>query len=82
MVSASPFEVIERTMALLPDNDQVYWFWRQLVVANNVRGVQVHDARLIALMEVYGVTRILTLNQPDFARYSKVQVIHPNQLQP
>ncbi len=75
-------EFIESTMTLLPDNDQVYWFWRQLVVTQNVRGVQVHEARLAALMDAYGVTHILTLNLPDFARYSKVQVIHPCDLQP
>ncbi len=28
------------------------------------------------------VTHILTLNQPDFVRYSKVNVIHPSQVQP
>jgi predicted nucleic acid-binding protein len=67
-------EFIECTVTLLPDNDQVYSFWRQLVFANRVRGVQVHDAHLAALMEVYGVTHILTLNQPDFVRYSHVQV--------
>ena len=75
-------EFIERTMTLLPDNDQVYWFWRQFVETHNVRGVQVHDARLAALMEVYGVTHILTLNQPDFARYTKLQVIHPSEVRP
>jgi predicted nucleic acid-binding protein len=38
------------------------------VIANKVRGVQVHDARLAAIMQAYGLTRILTLNQPDFLR--------------
>jgi predicted nucleic acid-binding protein len=75
-------ETIERRMTYLPDNDQVYSIWRQLVVANNVRGVQVHDARLAAIMLAYGLTRILTLNQPDFARYAGIQAIHPAQLQP
>jgi predicted nucleic acid-binding protein len=41
---------IERTMTYLPDNEQVYAIWRELVMANNVRGVQVHDARLAAIM--------------------------------
>ena len=75
-------EFIERTMTLLPDNDHVYSCWRRLVVAHNVRGVQVHDARLAALMEVYGITHILTLNRPDFTRYSHVQVVHPSQVLP
>ena len=44
-------EVIERTMTLLPDNEHVYSSWRRIVSAHDVRGVQVHDARLVALME-------------------------------
>jgi predicted nucleic acid-binding protein len=75
-------EFIERTMTLLPDNEQVYSIWRRLVVANNVRGVQVHDARLAAMMQAHGVTRILTLNEPDFLRYSGIQAIHPHQVHP
>jgi len=74
-------EYIERTMTFPVDSDQVYSIWRQLVLANNVRGVQVHDARLAAIMTAYGVTHILTLNQPDFLRYSNIQAVHPNQVQ-
>ena len=61
-------------MTFLPDNERVYSIWRQLVIANNVRGVQVHDARLAAIMQAYGLTHILTLNQPDFLRYTDIQV--------
>jgi predicted nucleic acid-binding protein len=53
-----------------------------LVIAYTVRGVQVHDARLAAIMKAYGVNHILTLNQPDFLRYSDIQAVHPNQVQP
>jgi predicted nucleic acid-binding protein len=74
-------EAIERTMTFLPDNDRAYSIWRQIVLANNVRGVQVHDARLVAVMLAHGLTQILTLNQPDFARYRDLNVIHPSQLQ-
>jgi predicted nucleic acid-binding protein len=73
-------ELIERTMTLLPDSDRVYSIWRQLIVTHNVRGVQVYDARLAAIMEAYGVTHILTLNQPDFSRYSNLQAIHPGKV--
>jgi hypothetical protein len=34
-----------------------------------VSGVQVHDARLVAVMKVHGVAHILTLNAADFRRY-------------
>jgi predicted nucleic acid-binding protein len=74
-------ESIELTMTFLPDNEEVYSIWRRLVIANQVRGVQVHDAHLAAIMQAYGLTRILTLNQPDFLRYENIQAIHPSQVQ-
>lgn len=78
----SEVETIARTMTLLPDSEQVYSRWLHLVFAHRVRGVQVHDARLAALMQAYGLKHILTLNQPDFLRYADLQAIHPSQLQP
>ena len=71
-------EPIERTMTLLPDNVQVYSAWRRLIVDYNVHGVQVHDVRLAAIMQVYGVPHILTFNQADFMRYTHLQAIHPS----
>jgi len=68
-------------MTFLPDTDQVYSIWRSLVITQNVRGVQVHDARLAAIMQAYGISRILTLNDQDFLRFADIQPIHPNQLQ-
>ena len=73
-------EFIERTMTFLPDNDQVYSIWRRLVVDHDVRGVQVHDARLAAVMLAHGVAHILTLNHADFARYANIQAVHPSQI--
>jgi predicted nucleic acid-binding protein len=75
-------EYIERTMTFLPDSEDVYSIWRRLVMSNNVRGVQVHDVRLVAIMQAYGLTRILTLNQSDFLRYVNIQAVHPSQVQP
>lgn len=71
-------EYIEGTMTLLPDSDRVYSIWRQLVVTNNVRGIQVHDAHLVATMIAHDITHILTLNQADFVRYAGVTAIHPS----
>lgn len=68
---------IEDTMTMLPDNEQIYPEWRRLVARNNVRGVQVHDARLAAAMRVHGVSYILTLNQPDFVRYTSITALLP-----
>jgi len=46
-------------------------------VAYGGTGVQAHDARLVAAMNVYGVSRILTFNAQDFTRYQDMEVIRP-----
>ena len=60
--------VIARLFRVIPDSPAAYPTWRGLLVAHGVSGVQVHDARLVALMQVHGITHILTLNGADFAR--------------
>src|ERR1700679_2307427 len=63
---------IETSLQLLLDNHDVYRVWRDLLVAHSIRGVQVHDARLVAAMQVHGVRKILTFNTRDFARYTLI----------
>lgn len=72
--------VIERVMSLLPDRREVHAEWRRLVVRYAVSGVQVHDARLVTTMRLYGLTDILTLNTGDFRRYPGIVAIHPRDI--
>ncbi|HXA50216.1 MAG TPA: PIN domain-containing protein [Candidatus Acidoferrum sp.] len=72
--------VIERHFKFLPDSRETYDRWRALLVAHNVRGVQVHDARLAASMYVHGIRVLLTLNVQDFRRFPDLLVIHPGQV--
>ena len=74
--------VIERLFHVLPDTPSAYQAWRGLIVAHAVKGVQVHDARLVALMQVNGIADILTLNGSDFARYPGIVPIVPTSLWP
>ena len=69
--------LLERIIRVLPDSPNAYAVWRNLVVSLGISAVQVHDARLAALMLVHGVTHILTLNVPDFARFSGITAIDP-----
>ena len=84
----SPFEADKRArsfesrLRLLPDNLAVHEEWRALLVKYKVSGVQVHDARLAAAMIVHGVPRILTFDCADFARFSEVEAVHPDQFAP
>lgn len=68
---------LEARLRLLPDSLAVHQEWRQLLVTQNVSGVRVHDARLVAAMQVHGVKRILTFNEKDFARYLNIEAINP-----
>ena len=63
--------------SLLPDTAAIYEEWERLVVVHAVRGVNVHDAKLVAAMLVHGLTHILTFNISDFARYSEITAVHP-----
>jgi predicted nucleic acid-binding protein len=69
---------LEGLLTLLPDVRAIYPEWRRLVVAHSVPGVRVHDARLVAAMNVYGISNLLTFNGPDFTRYPGIHVVHPN----
>lgn len=69
--------LVERGFPLLADLPAVYPLWRRLVVRHAVQGRQVHDARLVGLMQAHGITHILTLNGPDFSRYPGIVVLDP-----
>jgi len=51
--------------------------WQRLVKQYQVSGKQVHDAHLVAAMQVYGVQKILTFNGDDFKRYPGISVLNP-----
>jgi predicted nucleic acid-binding protein len=74
--------IIERLFLVLPDRPAAHQAWRRLIVAHAVQGVQVHDARLVAIMQVNGITHILTLNGSDFTRYLGIVPIAPTSLTP
>lgn len=65
-------------MMVLAADHGVYQHWRRLVRDYRVAGVQVHDARLVASMLSHGISRVLTLNVADFARYAgEISAVHP-----
>ena len=72
--------VIERDFEFLPDGQEVHDRWRSLLIAHNIQGVQVHDARLAASMYVHGVGQLLTINVRDFRRFDGLRILHPAEL--
>lgn len=65
---------------LLPDTATIYAEWERLVSRYQVRGINVHDARLVAAMLVHGMTHVLTFNTRDFARYSEITAVEPTSI--
>ena len=60
--------IYEAAFPLLPETPDIFPAWKALVEAAGITGKQVHDARLIAICQVYGITHILTFNVRHFTR--------------
>jgi predicted nucleic acid-binding protein len=58
----------EKRFPLLADSPDVYPAWKALVSALGVIGKQVHDARLVAVCHIHGVTHLMTFNISHFVR--------------
>jgi len=70
---------IEALLTFLPDSPAVYGEWKRLVVEHSVHGVKVHDAKLVAAMNVHRIAKLLTFNTDDFTRYG-VAAVHPSSI--
>lgn len=57
------------TITLTPDIESALTE-RAQKQATGVVGKQVHDARLVAICHVYGITHVLTFNVQHFARFA------------
>ena len=64
----------------LSEPADIFDVWRGLICRYGILGKQAHDARIAALMLAHGVTHILTLNPADFARYSHITAITPQEI--
>jgi predicted nucleic acid-binding protein len=64
------FTQLDETPALLPT-------WESLVTAHAVVGKTAHDVRLVAAMQVHGVTHLLTFNDQHFRRFTSITVLTP-----
>src|SRR2546421_132379 len=57
---------IERGATVLIDTPLTVSIWKKLVRSHAIRGVQVHDARVVALMLTHSIWTLITLNKKDF----------------
>lgn len=70
-------KLIEQRFRLLPESFATHQEWHRLVTLHNVKGVEVHDTMLVAVMSVYGISHLLTFNTPDFKRFKGIVAINP-----
>ncbi len=74
----------ETAFPLLQEISDIYPAWKALVQAAGVTGKQVHDACLVAICQVYGITHILTFNVRHFTRLVSfapgISVVAPNSI--
>jgi predicted nucleic acid-binding protein len=71
---------LEGFFRILTEDAASYAAWKTLLIANRVSGVQVHDARLVAVMKTYGIARIVTFNVSDFTRFAEIEAVHPDSI--
>ncbi len=63
---------------LLLDERSIFEVWHRLVLDHDVKGKQVHDARLVAAMLRHDISHLLSFNSPHFAGYSAITVVEPH----
>jgi predicted nucleic acid-binding protein len=72
--------LIENRFRLLTESLATHQEWRRLVASCSVSGVEVHDAMLVAVMNVHGITHLLTFNKDDFKRYPGITAHLPSEV--
>ena len=75
--AASEIAILRQFFRVLPATPDVLETWQRIVVSLGISGRQTHDAHLVAIMQVYSVTNILTFNGVDFRRFPGITVLDP-----
>lgn len=66
-----------RLFRFLPDIPDIFVEWETIVSSLGIADTLVFDARLYAVMRVYGLTHILTFNTADFQPFTGISVVDP-----
>jgi predicted nucleic acid-binding protein len=70
-------EFLEKHFTLLPDDLATFTHWRRLVSEMQIKGVQVHDAKIAASMIAHKVPNLITFNDRDFRRFKMIKTFNP-----
>jgi len=64
----------------LPDNLATFSEWQKLVSHYKIVGLQVHDTKIVASMNIHKISTLVTFNEKDFKRFTMIKVINPADL--
>ena len=64
---------------LVPEPQGVFDQWLRLVSQHAVVGKQVHDARIVAILNIHGITNLLTFNLNDFRGFG-INAVSPESI--
>jgi len=70
-------DALTSRFGMLGDRLAVFPLWQKLVTVHDVKGKNVHDARIAAVMSAHGIEHLLTFNGDDFKRFAHVNVLDP-----
>ena len=62
---------------VLNENEKVTINLKNLIEKHNLSGKKIHDANIVATMQAYNITKLLTNNVTDFERFTDVIEIIP-----
>jgi predicted nucleic acid-binding protein len=63
---------LKRLFPLLPETPDIFPAWESLVISTGTVGKAVHDARIVAICHVHGITHLLTYNTQHFKRFENI----------
>lgn len=72
-------QFFQRRFTLLFDREELFPRWHNLVRSLGITGLRSYDARLVAAMQTYGITQLLTFNADHFREFS-IMLIDPASL--
>jgi predicted nucleic acid-binding protein len=74
------FELLSHNENEFSDRPELLATWRTLVLRHDVKGKNAHDARLVAAMNLYALTHLLTFNKKDFTRFPGIHALTPEEI--
>lgn len=71
---------VRTRFTVLPDPVDLVDRWLELCTRYDVKGKPAHDARIVATVVGLGLSKLVTLNAADFARYQEIECLVPPEL--